>query len=93
MFTRQVNVQNRETYFHFIVFQRKNLTLVGNKNLFIHFFLHRSSIFDLSTENVQAYSVIKGHQSVYSRVDRVKIDENNRSEGFPQLESTKIIHR
>ena len=58
-------------------------TLAGNKHLFIHFFLHGPRLFHLSTEKVRVRSVGNGHQSGYSRTDRINKNINKRSKVFP----------
>ena len=58
-------------------------TLAGNKLLSIHFFPHGSRPFHLSTEKSAVRSVGNGHQSGYSRADRINNNINTRSKVFP----------
>ena len=46
-------------------------TLAGNKHPSVHFFLHGPHLFHLSTENLRVRSVGNGHQSAYSRADKM----------------------
>ena len=52
--------------------------LAGNKQLSVHFFLHRPRLFLFLTEK----SVRIGHQSGYSRADTTNKNINKRSKRF-----------
>ena len=65
-------------------------TLAGNKQFSVHFFLHGSRLFHLSTEKVRVRSVGNGHQIGYSRADTINNDINKRSKKFPYEENTKV---
>ena len=47
-------VQSREKYFKWIIYNRKMLTLAGNKHLSVNLFSRRLHFFQLLTENVRA---------------------------------------
>ena len=61
-------------------------TLAENKHRSVHFFPHGPRLFHLSTEKSTVRSVRNGHQSVYSRTDKIKNNINKRSELFPYRE-------
>ena len=56
----------RKKYFnHIIYIKGREPTLVGNKHLLVHLFLHGPRFRHLSTENVRIQSIRNGHQSGY----------------------------
>ena len=69
MFTRQVKAQIGKNTFDIITSKLKMPTLAGNRQLFLHFFHHRTRLFHLSTENGRSQSIGDGHQSAYSCAD------------------------
>ena len=54
-------------------------TLAGNKHLSVHLFPHGSRPFHLSTGKGTVRSVGNGHQSGYSRANRINKNINKRS--------------
>ena len=67
------------------------LTLAGNKNLYVHFFLHGPRFFHLSTEKVRVRSVGNGHQSGFSRADTINKSITNDESYFHKLKILNYI--
>ena len=61
-------------------------TLAGNKHSSVHFFPHGPRLFHLSTGKGTVRSVGNGHQSDYSRTDKINKNINKRSKIFPYKE-------
>ena len=52
--------------------------LAGNKHLSVHFFLHGTRLFHLSTDKLPVQPVGNGHQSGHSRADTMNNERNKR---------------
>ena len=69
MFTRQVKVQIGKSTLKITTLKSK-CRLWREMNIFsLRFFLHRTSLFHLSTENGRTFSVRDGYPSAFSRAD------------------------
>ena len=76
IFTRQIKVQIGKSTLIILFIKEKMPTLAGNKHPSIHFFLHGPRLFHLSTEKVRVRSIGNGHQSGFSRADRINNNIN-----------------
>ena len=78
LYTRQLKVQIGKSTLIILFTKKKLPTLVGNKHLSVHIYLHRPRLFHLSTGNVRVRPVRNGHQSGYYRADTINIKKKQK---------------
>ena len=82
LFTRKIKVQTRRSTLIIIPIKAKMPTLVGKKQLTVHFSPLGLRLFHLSTETVRVQSVRNGYQTGYSRPKTIDKNINKRCKKF-----------